>query len=197
MPDSPQQLYLRAACCLAYSALLYCGEFTTHEGTHWGFGTETGLTAGSIRLLPDATNLTHATIFLPGSKTDPFCKETTIMVAAAPPGSATCPVVALKALFEAEPRPETAVLFEECPGMPLSHGFFLKSIRAALLYAGYNPLEFAGHSFQHSIASSAAVASYSDYEIQLLGWWRSNAFKLYLEPSAFDPPGLHGLPIMA
>ena len=216
MPDSPQQLHLRAACCLAYSALLRCGEFTTREGTRRGFGTETGLTVGSIRLLPDATTPTHATIFLPGSKTDPFRKGTTITVAAAPPGSATCPVGALKALFEAEPRPETAALFEERPGMPLSRGFFLKMIRAALLHAGYNPSEFAGHSFRRGAASSAAVAGYSDYEIQLLGRWRSDAFKLYLEvdqarllqlsrtlhlalpqPTAFEPPGLRGLPVMA
>ena len=33
----------------------------------------------------------------------------------------------------------------------------------------------------HSSATSAASVGYSDYEIQLLGRWRSDAYKLYLD----------------
>ena len=210
-----QYLDICAACCLAYSALLRCGEFTTNGRPRGGYDA-TNLRRSAVQLLPNASNPTHATITLPASKTDPFRKGVTITISAAPPGIPSCPVAALKALFDADPQPENAPLFHEDPNNALTRGFFIRTIRAALLSAGYDPAAFAGHSFRRGAASSAAVAGYSDYEIQLLGRWRSDAYKLYLEvdrsrllqlsrtlhvalphPSAYDPPGLRGLPVMA
>ena len=40
---------------------------------------------------------------------------------------------------------------------------------------------YTGHSFRRGAASSAAAAGYSDYEIQLLGRWRSDAYRLYID----------------
>jgi hypothetical protein len=57
----------------------------------------------------------------------------------------------------------------------------VKSIRTALLSAGINPANFAGHSFRRGAASQAAAAGCADHEIQLLGRWRSDAYKLYID----------------
>ncbi|KAJ3742025.1 hypothetical protein DFH05DRAFT_1384208, partial [Lentinula detonsa] len=80
-------------------------------------------------------------ITLPASKTNPFHKGITVVIAAAP-GHPTC---------------------------------------AALQSAGYEQSKFSGHSFRHGAATSAFAPSCSEYESQLLGCWRSNAFKLYIE----------------
>ncbi|KAJ6536092.1 hypothetical protein B0H19DRAFT_914985, partial [Mycena capillaripes] len=82
----------------------------------------------------------HIILTLPSSKTDPFRKDVSLTIAAA-------------------------------PGRPSS----------ALEAAGLNPSLFAGHSFHRGAANEAAAAGYSDYEIQLLGRWRSDSYKLYIE----------------
>ena len=80
-------------------------------------------------------------------------------------------------------RSPNAPLFENPDGKPLSYNFFINTIRVALESAGLNPKAYAGHSFCHGAASEAAAAGYSNYEIQLLGRWRSDAYKLYIETS--------------
>lgn len=42
---------------------------------------------------------------------------------------------------------------------------------------------FSGHSFRRGAATAAAEAGFTEYEIQLLGRWRSDAYKLYIESS--------------
>ena len=49
--------------------------------------------------------------------------------------------------------------------------------------AGFNASLFSGHSFRRGAASAAADAGLTEYEIQLLGRWRSDAYKLYIESS--------------
>lgn len=123
---------------------------------------------------------THLTLTLPASKTDPFRKGVTVYIAAAP-GQPSCPVAAMQKLFQNYPRPPNAPLFETAPDCPLTRATFISYIRNALSQAGYNCSQFAGHSFRRGGASAAAHAGYSDYEIQLLGRWRSDAYKLYIE----------------
>ncbi|KZP17754.1 hypothetical protein FIBSPDRAFT_1046642 [Athelia psychrophila] len=153
---------------------------------------------------------------LPASKTDPFRKGVSITVAAAP-GICSCPVTALKLLFERAPRAAGEIpLFENLDGTVLHRGTFIATIRKALLAAGYDAALYAGHSFRRGAASSAAAAGFSDYEIQLLGRWRSDAYKLYIDAdpariirlssllhwvhpqsAPYEPPVLHGSPLLA
>ncbi|KLO04126.1 hypothetical protein SCHPADRAFT_788685, partial [Schizopora paradoxa] len=51
----------------------------------------------------------------------------------------------------------------------------------SLAAAGIDPSPFAGHSFRRGAASAAAAAGFADHEIQLLGRWHSDCFKLYIE----------------
>jgi integrase len=169
-----------------------------------------------VQFLPSFENPTHVILTLPASKTDPFRKGISITIAAAP-GRPSCPVTALKNLFTEIPnRLPTAPLFENPDGKPLSYTSFITAIRSALESAGLNPKLYAGHSFRRGAATEAAAAGYSDYEIQLLGRWRSDAYKLYIETSLsrilhlssllhmdhphsipFEPPALRDFTAMA
>lgn len=169
-----------AACCVAYGGLLRSGEFTTAKGKH---NANLHLSRQHVQFLPSFESPTHVILTLPASKTDPFRKGISITISAAP-GRSTCPVAALKRVWLENPnRSPTAPLFEDPDGKALSYTHFIASIRTALELAGYNPSLYAGHSFRRGAASAAAAAGYSDYEIQLLGRWRSDAYKLYIETS--------------
>lgn len=201
-----------AACCVAYGGLLRSGEFTAGKGKN----TNLGITRQHIQFLPNFEHPTHIILTLPASKTDPFRKGVTITIAAAP-GKPTCPVAALKRLYTEFPdRAPTSSLFENPDGKPLSYSHFVASIRTALESAGLNPKLYAGHSFRRGAASAAAAAGYSDYEIQLLGRWRSDAYKLYIETNPqrilhlssllhmahphlipFEPPALRDYAVLA
>lgn len=172
----PGHTTLYAAYCLAYAGLLRSGEITVGSGKDASLN----LTHGAVQFFPDFENCTHITLTLPGSKNDPFRKGITITMAAAP-GQASCPVAAVKHLFREMPRASNAALFEGTDGKPLHYKAFVSGLREALEAAGLNPAGFAGHSFRRGAASEAAAAGYNDYEIQLLGRWRSDSYKLYIE----------------
>ena len=58
-------------------------------------------------------------------------------------------------------------------------------LRAILLSAGL-PGDFSSHSFRIGAATSAASAGVPDRLIQVLDWWKSNAYKQYIR----TPPDL-------
>ncbi|RXW11687.1 hypothetical protein EST38_g14168 [Candolleomyces aberdarensis] len=187
-PDTnPGHLGVYAAACVAFSGFLRCGEFTVKAGK--AFSTSNQPTRRSIEFHPDLSNPTHARLNLPASKTDPFRKGVSIYLAAAP-GATTCPVTALKRLFAEDPSDPDGPLFHNPDGSPLSREFFIETIRLALQAAGYKSKDFAGHSFRRGAASSAAAAGCQDHEIQLLGRWLSDAYKVYID---IDQNRLHFL----
>ncbi|KAG5724053.1 Integrase/recombinase xerD like protein [Termitomyces sp. T112] len=175
---TPGHTSIYAACCLAYSGLLRSGKFTIGKGGK--FNSSLNLSCGAIQFLSSFEVTMHIRLTLPTSKTDPFRKGVTITAAAAP-SQPSCPVTALKALYISLPCDDNAPLFEQPNGKALSYTHFLKEIRNALALAGISPEPFTGHSFWQGAASVAAAAGYLDYEIQLLGRWHSDAYKLYIE----------------
>lgn len=213
IPDQsiPANTVLFAACCVAYSGLLRCGEFTVRKRGEQ-FNTALHLARGSVQLLPSPDAPSHAVLTLPASKTDPFRSGVSITLAAAL-DQPSCPIRALQRMFTAIPRNADTPLFEGLDGAPLHRDDFIKGIRSALSLAGYKSSDYSGHSFRRGAATSAAAAGYSSHEIQLLGRWRSDAYKLYIDtdpsrilhlnrslhwvhpqPTAFEPPALHGSP---
>jgi len=51
----------------------------------------------------------------------------------------------------------------------------------SLAAAGFNLSTFSGHSFHCGTEYSAMVVGFNHYEIQQLGRWSSNSYKLYIE----------------
>ena len=70
-------------------------------------------------------------------------------------------------------------------GLPLTHLLVTDRLRAILLSAGL-PGDFSSHSFRIGAATSAARVGVPDHLIQVLGWWKSDAYKQYIR----TPPDL-------
>ncbi|KAJ2926046.1 hypothetical protein H1R20_g11045, partial [Candolleomyces eurysporus] len=174
-------LNVYAAACVAFLGFLQCGEFTIKTGKT--FTASTHPTRRSIKFYPSIDNPTHARLNLPASKTDPFCKGISIYLAVAT-GASTCPVAAFKKLFEDNPSDLNGPLFHSPDRSPLTRNSFIDTIRLALQAAGYKSKEFSGHSFRRR-----AAAGCQDHEIQLLGWWLSDAYKVHIWQS--HTPILH------
>lgn len=168
-----------AACKLAWAGFLRCGEFTIPEGAK--FNPLSHLSRSSVEFIPSFDNPTHVRLSLPASKTDPFRSGVTILIARAPAGSTTCPVSALRHLFILDPKEPTAPLFSDKLGAPLRRKSFIATLKSRLAQINLDESKYSGHSFRRGAATSAACIGYSDFEIQLLGRWRSDCYKLYID----------------
>ena len=56
----------------------------------------------------------------------------------------------------------------------------MRRVREALTELGFNPEEFAGHSFRIGAATAAAQAGIEDSVIRAIGRWKSDAFLRYV-----------------
>ena len=71
-------------------------------------------------------------------------------------------------------------LFQFAEGRLLTKQRFIQKVREALLAGGFNPSQFAGHSFRIGVATTAAESGMSDSTIKMLGRWESAAFQVYI-----------------
>ncbi|KAF7350192.1 Integrase/recombinase xerD [Mycena venus] len=157
--DIPGHTALYAAYCLGYAGLLRSGEITSGSGRD----SSLNLTRAAIEFFPDFASCTHITPHPPGLEDGPL-----------PQGD--------HAHHRCGPRLTlVAPLFEGTDGKPLHYRAFVTGIRTSLTAAGIDPSGFAGHSLRRGAATEAAAAGFDDYEIQLLGHWRSDAYRLYIE----------------
>lgn len=71
-------------------------------------------------------------------------------------------------------------LFCFLDGTPIPRSFFSKHLQVALSWANCDTHRYKGHSFRIGAASCAAAMGISDDQIQVMGRWKSNAFKKYI-----------------
>lgn len=165
--------------CLAFAALLRYGEFTVDKAAK--FNSEIHLTHRCAAFIPNLEAANHILLTLPASKTDLFWKRITITIAATP-GCISCPISALQRFFEDNSDAlRESPLFTGLDNKALTRKQFINSLRQQFLGASFNLCLYLGHSFRWGGASSVAVAGFNDHEIQLLGHWRSDTYKLYIE----------------
>lgn len=170
---------MKAMMTLTFAGFLRCGEFTLAKNTQ--FNLAVNLTCGSVKFIPDCDHADCIILTLPTSKTDPFCKGISVVIAAAP-ATITCLVVVLHKILKAIPGTPTSPLFEGLEiGSMLTHDLFITCLKALLSAHGFDSSKYLGHSFRHGAVSSAAAAGYADFEIQLLRCWHSNTYKLYID----------------
>ena len=162
---------LYAAFCLAFAGFLRMGEFTWARGELNPDFRNWHITWGSVQLSDDRLQLS-----LPASKTDPFRQGVTLTIAAT--GDEACAVAALIHLFARFPAPLNSPLFDTRHGF--SRQLVTDSLRGILRELGFTG-NYSGHSFHRGTATSAREAGLSDSEIQLLGRWKSDAYKLYIQ----------------
>jgi hypothetical protein len=98
-------------------------------------------------------------------------------------GSMTCPVRALRILFDWQPLRGDQPLFG-FDGGPLRRDWMIATLRkrAALLHSQAST-QYTGHSFRRGAAQQASDNSLIDDDIKALGRWSSDSFKRYFKQS--------------
>ena len=177
---------IRAAFTLAFAGFLRVGEFTYKQ-----IDIETGplfhhwyLTKSSLKI-KEHEGGACIELTLPASKTDPFRHGIQLIIATS--DDAGCPVQAMKALISMDGhRPQLAPLF--CVGQhqqrPFTREYVVHSLRNLAIQAGLGQGAWNGHSFRRGAATWAAEVGIPESQIQTLGRWRSDAYKVYIEYSS-------------
>ena len=161
---------LHAAFCLAFAAFLRVGEFTySAKDLNDPDFSQWFLTRRSVTLHED-----HLELTLPASKTDPFRRGITLNIAAS--GDNACPVRALRHLFRWE-APSDSPLFQWEGAF--TRQVVTKKLREILTLLNVEG-HYSGHSFRRGATTSAKEAGLSDQEIQLLGRWKLESYRLYI-----------------
>jgi len=78
------------------------------------------------------------------------------------------------------PTTPDSPLFLLSSGLPLSKQLFISKTKACLLALGLDHKRYSGHSYRAGSATSAALAGFADFELQLLGRWSSSAYQQYI-----------------
>jgi hypothetical protein len=180
--------YYAAATAATY-ALLRMGEFTVSDDKSSENAFKV-LTLSQLKLkredgsIVDLTNhaafptVTHYSLTLRTSKTDPFRKTVTIHV------GHPIPVGAMLAYLRVYPNLHdlSAPLFRQSLSslLPLKRATMIAVTRDLLCTLGYNQKDYHGHSFRRGGATSLANAGVAESVIQLVGRWASDAYKLYI-----------------
>ena len=168
-----------AACLLVYFGFLRSAEFTVPSLSAYNASVHLSVSDVSVDVPHDPSCLQ---VLIKASKTYPFRKGCNILIGlGSPPLCAVQAVISYLACCGHHPGP----LFLLENGLPLTRSLVTDRLRAIVLSAGL-PGDFSSHSFRIGAATSAARAGVPDHLIQVLGQWKSDAYKQYIR----TPPDL-------
>ncbi|XP_053398842.1 uncharacterized protein LOC123556597 isoform X2 [Mercenaria mercenaria] len=91
--------------------------------------------------------------------------------------SCLCPVTAFRNMVKVFPAGDNAPLFILTSGKVVTYQLFQTNLRSCIRKIGLNPAEFSTHSFRRGFATLAFQMEIPPDHIQLLGDWRSDAYK--------------------
>lgn len=157
----------------AFYGFLRCGEFTVSSIS------SSHIRASDVEV---AADLSHFTLLLRTSKTDPFSKGVSISIYNSPP---LFPVTIMSTYLslrrEFSKHPYTPLFFEPpASNQPLSRQSFIHLLRQTLTAAGYQDSQFSGHSFRIGACTTGAANGVPDHLLQTLGRWQSNCYSRYI-----------------
>ena len=141
-------LNIYASFCVAFAGFCRPSEITWEQ---WDSQSPlTHVTRNSIQFTPAGVAM-----HLPKSKTDQYRKGTTLTLS--PASDPSCPVLALKRLFKAQPKSGSDPLFSRLFSV-FNKRWFAQHITETLLSAGIDPSKYSGHSFHRGAANTAITA---------------------------------------
>ena len=164
-----------AAMVVAHFGLLRVSEFTVDTS----FDISSHLSGKSVTLDND-----RISVFVPRSKTDQSGKG--FFLSFKCNATSVCPYCALRTYFvhNFSGRNLSAPLFSLSSGKPLSRAIFVKKTKDVLHYLGFDRRFYSSHSFRAGGATSAAMSGLKDWELKILGRWKSNCYQCYIRPPA-------------
>ena len=165
---------LWAAACTCFYGFFRAGELTVPSESAFDSSSHLCFSDVSVDCIHNPRVIK---LRLKASKTDPFRKGVDVVLGRT--HTEACPVTALLAYLALRGN-NPGCLFRFVDGRPLTKQRFVQKIREALLASGFNPSQFAGHSFRIGAATTAADCGISDSTIKMLGRWESAAFQVYI-----------------
>ena len=125
------------------------------------------------------------------SKTDQFRVTQTLTVFRST-DSKLCPVSAMHALFQQDPRPPNAPLFDftrrtddrASRQVSAARTWFIREFQGAIIFAGMSTAKTQSHSLRSGGATAHLRAGVDPYIIQRMGRWRSWCWQTYTWTSA-------------
>ena len=173
-PQSHHNIMMWAVCCTTFFGFLRCSEFTVPSLQR--YDPEAHLSLDDVAIDSTSTpSLLKLTI--KQSKTDPFSKGVDLYLGRT--DTDVCPVQAMLPYLSIRgSRP--GALFMTAGGKPLTRQYLVSSLSAILLKARLDDSSYNTHSFCIGAATSAKKAGISDSQIQMLGRWRSEAYRIYI-----------------
>ena len=174
-PQVPDNIMLWAAACVGFFVFLRVGEFTMSAPQAYDPDVHLNLSdlALDSQIKPSVVQLR-----IKQSKTDPFRQGINIFLGKT--DVAICPVQAV-IQYIAVRSPNPGPLFMLSEGTPLTRGYLVSLVQAALRRGGLDDACYNGHSFRRGAATTAAQQGLQDSLIQTLGRWRSDAYKIYIK----------------
>jgi len=100
--------------------------------------------------------------------------------------SILCPVKAFKNLCKVVHHEPDQPLFILENKSVITYNKFHKKLRYCIKKIGLSPMDFSSHSFRRGFATFAFNENISSDQIQLLGDWKSDAYKNYISSSVDD-----------
>lgn len=165
---------LWAACTLAYFGFLRSAEFTVASLA--AFDPSIHLTVQDIAV--DSAKMPSCLqIHIKASKTDPFRQGCHVFVGL---GSSSLCAVRAVLTYLARRGNRPGPLFIHANGRPLTRQLLTDRLRSILQSAGVVG-NYSSHSFRIGAATMAAKRGIPDHLIQVLGRWKSDAYKLYVK----------------
>lgn len=184
----PQQcLNFIAAIRLAFSALLRVGEFTTKGALDPLVNPQ----RRDVKFFPSLEEPQYCTVMIKQSKIDIF-RSTTVLRIDRADDTDRCPVLALQRLYQQDPQPPTASLFNfrhdahraTPTASPAPRSQFVHLCNELFAYARVPSMYLKTHSFRQGGATALLAAGAPEWIIKTMGRWRSDSWQIY----AFTDP---------
>ena len=177
---SSNDIVFWSAITCGHFLLLRASEFTVNGNEP--FDPSRHLTLSDVNSHQSPTGEHYWTVRLKQSKTDQRREGVTLYMSHT--NHVVCPACAMKsnvALQQSQPRkPKDSPLFLLEHQQVLTRQHLVTFVSHLLRLVGIDPTAYSGHSFRIGGATSASLAGLKDYEIQMLGRWKSDCYKTYV-----------------
>jgi len=183
-PTSHNNLMIWVASCIAFFGFLRSSELTVPSQDT--YDPSIHLSVNDVAV-DNRSSPTMIQVTIKQSKTDPFRQGVKLFLGKTE--ASVCPVTALLPYMSLQGNtPGPLFVLED--GHYLTRSLFGDFLNNLLDKLHLTKDHFNTHSFQIGAASSARAANIPDHQIQMLGRWRSDAYKLYIRTSPTDRANL-------
>ena len=177
-PQSYDNIMIWAACCLAFFGFLRVSEFTVPAQNQYDHTTHLSILDVSI---DDKDSPQLLRVRIKQSKTDPFRQGVDIYLGRT--DEAICPIRGiLPYLARRGSHPGPLFMFQD--GRALTRQLLSAEINRLLTELHIDQRLYNTHSFRIGAATSAMEAKIPEAHVQMLGRWKSDAYKRYIRTPA-------------